>query len=104
MWFRARYLVKALVAIVALAVLGGAVMVLWNAVIPVAFADGRPIDYLHALGLFILSRILIGGFKGHHAWHARGRWEKWQAMTPEEREELRERIHAGRRGRHREWT
>jgi len=94
MSFRARSFAKALLAIAALAVLGGAVMLLWNAVIPIVFADGRSIDYPHALGLFILCRILFGSFKGHHAWHAKGRWSRWQAMTPEEREAFRTRIHS----------
>jgi hypothetical protein len=84
----------ALLAIAALAVLGGAVMLLWNAVIPVVFADGRSIDYLHALGLFILCRILFGSFKGHHRWHSKGRWSRWQVMTPEEREAFRTRFHS----------
>ena len=104
MRFGARYLFKALLAVVALVVLGGAVMFLWNAVVPVAFADARSIDYLHAVGLLILSRILFGGFRGHHPWYGRGRWQKCHAMTPEERESFRERIHARRHGRRGEGT
>ena len=85
MRFKARYLGKAVFAVVAVAALGGMVMLLWNAVIPVAFAGARSIEYLHALGLLILSRILFGGFRGHGGWHARRRWGRWQAMTPDER-------------------
>jgi hypothetical protein len=79
------------------ALLGGVVMLLWNAVVPAVFAAANPIDYPHALGLLILSRILFGGFRGRGGWHRRDRWERWQAMTPEERERVRQRC--GPRGR-----
>jgi hypothetical protein len=70
----------------AIAVMGAVVMALWNAVIPTLFIDARSIDYLHAVGLLILSRILFGGFRGHGGWRGgRERWARWQAMTPEER-------------------
>ena len=97
MRFKARYLGKAVFAVVAVAALGGMVMLLWNAVIPVAFAGARSIEYLHALGLLILSHILFGGFRGHGGWHARHHWGRWQAMTPEEREQFHRSVHAGRR-------
>ncbi len=74
--------------VAAAAVLGAVVMVLWNAVIPVLFTSARPIDYLHALGLLVLSRILFGGFRGHGGWHGRRHFAKWQTMTPEEREKF----------------
>jgi hypothetical protein len=90
------YLGKAVFALVALAVLGGVVMLLWNAVLPMVFVGARPIDYLHALGLLILSRILFGGFRGHAGWHGRRRWARWQAMTPEEREQFRQGMPTGR--------
>jgi hypothetical protein len=46
--------------------------------------------------LLVLSRILFGGFRGHGGWrgrmhghrHGHERWAKWQAMTPEEREQF----------------
>jgi hypothetical protein len=97
MMFKARYLGKAVIAIVAVAVLGGVVMFLWNAVLPVALAGAHSIDYLHALGLLILSRILFGGFRGGRGgWRGR-HWAKWQAMTPEEREQFRQNMPMGRR-------
>ncbi|QHI97709.1 hypothetical protein GT347_06695 [Xylophilus rhododendri] len=85
-----RFLGKAVLAVAAVAVLGGVVMLLWNAVAPALFSSAHPIDYLHALGLLLLCRILFGGFRGGCGWRG-GRmrewqWEKWQAMTPEERE------------------
>lgn len=84
----ARILGIAAFVLVAAAVLGAVVMVLWNAVIPVLFTSARPIDYLHALGLLVLSRILFGGFRGHGGWHRRRHMAKWQAMTAEEREKF----------------
>ena len=72
------------------------VMALWNAVATSAFTAARPIDYIHALGLLVLSRILFGGFRGAPGWHRRRQWEKWQAMTPEERESFRGRMRSCR--------
>ena len=97
MRFKARYLGKAVLAVAAVAALGWIVMMLWNAVIPTVFAGGRSIDYLHALGLLILSRILFGGFRGHGGWHGRRQWARWQAMTPEEREQFHRGGQSGRR-------
>ena len=90
MRFRMRHLGKLLFVVLALAALGGAVMLLWNAVMPGVFIGARTIDYLQALGLLVLSRILLGGFRGHGGWHARQHWAgRWQAMSPEEREQFR---------------
>jgi hypothetical protein len=85
--------------LVAAPVLGWVVMLLWNAVIPVVFANGRLIDYWHALGLLVLCRILFGGFRGRGGWRGR-HWGRWEAMTPEEREHLRQTYaeRCGRRG------
>ena len=86
MRFRVKYGAKALLMLVAVAVLGMAVMVLWNLVTPALFVNSRLIDYPHALGLLILCRILFGGFRGRGGWRGRRRWDKWTAMTPEEQE------------------
>ena len=86
---KARYLGRGAIVLAAVAVLGGLVMVLWNAIVPDLFAGARSIDYLHALGLLVLSRILFGGFRGHGGWHGHRHWRhggRWSAMTPEERE------------------
>jgi len=82
--------------VVAAAVLGAVVMVLWNAVVPTLFTSAHSIDYPHALGLLVLSRILFGGFRGHGGWHRRRHFAKWQAMSPEEREKFMHRGHWGR--------
>ena len=86
MRFKLRFFAKALLILVGIAVLGWMVMTLWNWVIPALFIGGRSIDYLHAMGLLILSRILFGGFRGHGGCHGRRHCRRWQQMTPEERE------------------
>ncbi|MFI4940472.1 MAG: hypothetical protein ACHP7O_09070 [Burkholderiales bacterium] len=102
--YKAMFLGRILKMLVAAAVLGGAVMLLWNLVAPGLFAGARPIDYLHGLGLLVLSRILFGGFRGrggwHGGWHGRQHWEKWAAMTPEEREQFRKNRSGIRGNRH----
>lgn len=82
------------VFIAAAALIGGIVMLLWNAVIPIVFVGGRSIDYLHAVGLLVLSRILFGGFRGGGGWRRHRHWRRSQAMTPEEREQLRQSFSA----------
>ncbi|AEA59798.1 MULTISPECIES: hypothetical protein [Burkholderia] len=93
---RIRWIAKAVFALVAIVVLGWAVMMLWNWVMPALFVGARSIDLAHALGLLVLSRILFGGFRGHGGWHRRRHWRKWEAMTPEERERFRSAWHARR--------
>jgi hypothetical protein len=88
MRYRVWRLGKLVVFVVAAAAIGGVVMLLWNAVIPTVFAGGRPIDYLHAVALLVLSRILFGGFRGGGGWRRRDHWRRWEAMTPEERDQL----------------
>jgi hypothetical protein len=85
---------KAVLALIVIAALGWVVMALWNGVIPAAFASAHAIDYWHALGLLVLSRILFGGFRGHGGWHGRRHWRRWEQMTPEEREKFQQGRHA----------
>ena len=92
MRFRARFLGKAVFVLAAAAILSGIVMLLWNAVIPTLFVGANAIDYLHAVGLLVLSRILFGGFRGNGGWRGRGHWGRLQAMTPEEREQFRQNM------------
>jgi hypothetical protein len=83
----------ALVAVVLFVALGGVVVqALWNWLLPELFGFPR-IQFWQALGLLALSRILFGGFgfNGGSGSHYRRRWE---AMTPEERERVRERMRA----------
>jgi hypothetical protein len=96
MRFKVFVLSRAVLFLAAVPFLAFIVMLLWNAVATSAFTAARPLDYVHALGLLVLSRILFGGFRGTPGWHRRRQWEKWQAMTPEERESFRGRMGAAR--------
>ena len=84
--------------IVAFVAIGGeVVMHLWNWLLPGLFG-WRSITFWQALGLLVLCRILFGSFGGGHG--HRSNWrrrmdERWQNMTPEEREKFRQ----GMRGR-----
>jgi hypothetical protein len=95
---KARFAGKVLLFLVAITALGAVVMLLWNAVVPALFSAAPPIDYLHALGLLVLSRILFGRFGGRGGWHHHRHWERWHAMSPEEREKM---LRSGPWGRHR---
>jgi len=95
---KVRFAGRALLFLVAIAALGAVVMLLWNAVVPALFGAAHPIDYLHALGLLVLSRILFGTFRGRGGWHRHRHWEKWHAMSQEEREKM---LRSGPWGRHR---
>lgn len=86
----------ALFVIAGSAVFGFVVMSLWNWLVPALFG-GHTITFLQALGLFLLSKILFGGF---HGGRGRGQWrqhlrQRWEQMPPEEREKFRQ----GMRGR-----
>lgn len=95
----ARGLTMALFAVLFALVLGYVVMNLWNSLTPVLFG-WHVITFWQAVGLLILSRILFGGFhgRGGRRMHWRNRMrERWQNMTPEEREKMRQGF-AGRCG------
>jgi hypothetical protein len=93
----------AALAAIAAALLGSVVMALWNALLPTLFA-WPVIGFWQALGLFALSRLLVGGLRGGMG--HRGRWrdrmvERWGQMSEEEREAFRSgmgRRCGGRRG------
>jgi hypothetical protein len=86
---------KAILIVVGIAavigVAGIVVMSLWNWLIPALFG-GPALDFWQAIGLLVLTRILVGRVgRGHGHWGWRGRMRQdWQRMTPEEREKLRE--------------
>ena len=97
---RRRFILWAPLALVAfllfIAVGGEIVRLLWNWLLPPLFGVSR-ITFWQALGLLALCRILFGGF-GLHGGSGSHYRRRWEAMTPEERERIRERI----RGRMRE--
>ena len=70
------------------------VMSLWNALVPALFS-GPSLHFGQALGLLILSRILLGRWDGGHGhrmgWRGRS-GKRWQHMTDEERVAFRERF------------
>jgi hypothetical protein len=77
----------AVVAAFALAAIGFVVMSLWNWLAPAAFG-GHLIGFWQALGLFVLARLLVGGWRGRHGhWHRHA--HAWQRMSDEERERVR---------------
>jgi len=85
-----------LFVIAGIALMGFVVMSLWNWLVPDLF-HGPVLSYLQALGLLLLARLLVSGFSKHgrHScgggrWKNRfGQWkEKWEQMSPEERERM----------------
>lgn len=61
------------------------VMLLWNAVIP-AITGFKLISFWQAMGLLVLSKILFGGLRMGGGGHKMQWKQKWQGMSPEERE------------------
>jgi hypothetical protein len=85
----------ALFGVVFATVFSYVVMHLWNWLMPPIFG-WHVINFWQAVGLLVLSKILFGGFRGGPGRHWKHRMtERWEAMTPEEREKFRE----GMRGR-----
>jgi len=76
-------------------VIGGEIVLqLWNWLLPQLFG-WRPITFWQALGILLLCRILFGGFRLHGSGrsHFRRRMqERCEHMTPEEREQFRQRM------------
>ena len=72
-------------------VLGALVMGLWNAILPDALG-AKPISYWQAVGLLILSRILLGGFRlggGGPPWKGKRRG-RWPGLSEEEKAKMKE--------------
>lgn len=76
------------------AVVSAVVEHLWNWLMPSIF-HLRAITYWEAMGLLVLSKVLLGGFHKHghggNRWSERREWKRrmkarWAGMTPEERE------------------
>jgi hypothetical protein len=97
-------------ALVAALLLGVVIQWLWNAILP-SVAHFNPITYWQAVGLFVLCKILFGGFRGGRPGGYRGRgrrfnekfgdhtaggpwaWKiKWMKMTEEERMRFRQEM------------
>ena len=79
-----------------IAIGGGVVQLLWNWLVPALFG-WRPITFWQALGLLALCRILFGGFGMHGSGRSgvrRRMAERWDHMSPEERERFRQGMRA----------
>lgn len=80
-------------------VLGLAVMLLWNWLMPELFGL-QSINFWQAAGLLVLCKILFGGLggghhHGHHGCHHGNKLrERWEKMTPDERKHIIE-MHMG---------
>lgn len=84
-----------LFALAFVAVFGAIVMVLWNRLMPELFSL-TAISFWQAAGLLTLCKILFGGLGSGHHGHGHGGHhcsgnklrERWENMTPEERERI----------------
>jgi len=83
----------AILAIAAFIALGGeVVMHLWNWLLP-ALVGLPKVTFWQALALLALCRILFGNWGGHHSRRPgfnRKMSDRWQKMTPEDREKFRQ--------------
>lgn len=92
---KTRCIKRVLLGIIGIAIVTAIIMLLWNWLIPGIFGL-TTITFWQALGLFILSRILFGGFgrfgRGRMMMHNRMRenpiHEKWKKMSCEQRKEF----------------
>ncbi len=86
-----------LIVLGVMAVLAFAVYELWNGVLT-DVVGVKTITYWQGLGLLVLARILFGGFPGRRGgpfgppWRRHLMMERWQSLTPEQREALREEM------------
>jgi len=92
-----RVLKFALIAVLAGGIFGFVVMWLWNHLMPPLFGL-HSLGFWQALGLLILSKILLSGFHGRpafsHDWRMRF-IRRWDQMTPEQREAFRAGLREG---------
>lgn len=85
------------IIVAGLFIFSGVVMLLWNAALPAAITGVHAITYWQAMGILVLSKILLSGFRGmhrhghpHHRLLERNLREKWMQMDPQEREKMRD--------------
>jgi hypothetical protein len=95
-WTRKWLFLAPLALVLFVALGGGVVQQLWNWLLPPLFGWSQ-IGFWQALGLLALCRILFGGLGGgasHRSGFRRRMAERWEQMTPEERERFREGMRA----------
>jgi hypothetical protein len=93
----ARIFKFALFAVLFVTVFSFVVMRLWNWLMPAVFG-WHVITFWQAVGLLVLSKILFGGFHGRpgrNMYWRRRMTERWEMMTPEEREKFRQGMRGG---------
>src|SRR5271155_218537 len=86
----------AVLFVVLLAGLGFVVMGLWNWLMPALFGL-KLIGYWQAMGLLLLSKILIGGLRssgGRNGCGLRAMSQRPKERTPEERDQFRQNLRA----------
>jgi hypothetical protein len=88
----------AILALLLFIALGGEIVQhLWNWLLPPLFG-WHLITFWQALGMLALCRILFGGF-GFHDSHKsnfrRHKADRWESLTPEERERFRQGMRGG---------
>ena len=98
--FRRRWYLFIPLVLLAFVAFGLITMHLWNSLMPVLF-HWPQITFWQTVGLLVLSRLLLGGLGGHGRGHGhhqcrRNMHEKWENMSPEEREKFQEHIHLHR--------
>ena len=97
-----KFLGVAVLGLCGLAAFGWVVEHLWNWLVPGIFG-WRPVTYVQALGLLVLSKLLFGGFHRHGGGRRgggggqRGMHRRWEGMTPEQRERFRSGMREARR-------
>jgi hypothetical protein len=92
-----RIFLVALMVLIFIAAGGQAVLHLWNWLLPPLFG-WREITFWQAVGILALCRILFGNFGGRPMWRSdfrRRMSQRWESMTPEEREKFRQGMRSG---------
>lgn len=93
----ARLFMVALLVFVFIVAGGQAVLHLWNWLAPSVFG-WKEITFWQAVGILTLCRILFGSIGGRPLWRSnlrRRMAERWEQMTPEERERFRQGMRGG---------
>jgi len=81
-----------LLGILGISIVGLITQVLWNWLVPVLFA-GPLITFWQALGLLLLSKILLWPLSKRHSTGKSNYWkQKWSGMTDEEKALFRQKM------------
>jgi len=100
--FRAGKAVKIVLCLAAaVTVAGFVVKELWNVLMPQLFGL-HTLTFWQAIGLLVLAKLLFGGFHRHSPGGRGSMWknrmrERWEQMTPEERDRFSQGMRCGRR-------